>query len=339
MNQHPGDLSVPTGSLARIVVVDTGQADGRDLSVEMENFPVNFELRQFTYKGVSAQLIEACAQADAVLTDYAEFDREVLEKMPHCKVISVAATGWDCVDIDAAKDLGISVCCINEYCTDEVADHTLALILALNRKLFAYHQQVQDQLSWAYDDISGIHRLSGQSLGIIGFGRIGRAVAKRAAGFGINVLVFDPYQKDYKAEACVVELDELLRKSDIISLHTSLNRNNLNMIDGGAFLKMDRKPMLINVARGALVDEKALVYALDHDLISGAALDVLSDEPPSLKKHPLLDRENVILTPHVAFYSEQSMLENRRVSALNITNFLAGRFHDVSRFVNHAKNP
>ncbi len=335
MTTQAGGAVISTESTT-ILVIDTLESDGRELSVERDHFPVDAEVRQFTYRGDPDELAVTCADADAVLTDFAEFSREVLQQMPHCKVISVAATGSDCVDINAAKELGISVCCIGEYCTDEVADHTMALILALNRKLFTYHGQVQEQGSWAYDEVSGIKRLSGQTLGIIGFGRIGRAVASRAAGFGLNVMTYDPYQQDYKIGVRLVELIELLRHSDIISLHANLSQDNHNLIDGGAFLKMERKPQLINVSRGALIDESALVYALDNGLISGAALDVLAQEPPDLKNHPLLGRENVILTPHVAFYSEQSMLENRRISAQNIRYVLENRFDDVFKFVHRA---
>jgi D-3-phosphoglycerate dehydrogenase len=258
--------------------------------------------------------------------------------MPRCKVISVAATGFDCIDLDAAKELGISVCCIDEYCTEEVADHTLTLILSLSRKLEHYRREVQRERNWEFDSTTGLKRLSRITLGLVGFGRIGQAVAKRASGFGMNILAYDPYRTDYDAGVRLVELDELLRLSDIISLHANLSKGNRKLIDGGAFLKMERKPLLINVSRGALIDEEALVYALDKGLISGAGLDVLSDEPPKLDQHPLLDRKNVIITPHVAFYSDQSILENRKLSAQNIKHYLAGRFDDVRRLVHHAQS-
>jgi lactate dehydrogenase-like 2-hydroxyacid dehydrogenase len=321
----------------RIVVVDTAESHGRDLSVEKQNFPSGCSVQQFTYRDDPEKLADFCSEANAVITDYAVFSREVLLKMPHCSLISVAATGFDGIDIKAAKELGISVCSVGEYCTGEVADHTMALILALNRKLFNYHKQVQEHKNWTFTKVTGVSRLAGQNLGIIGFGRIGRAVASRAAAFGLNVMAFDPYQNDYKAGARLVEFDELLRKSDIISLHANLSTDNASLIDGSAFLKMDRRPQLVNVARGGLIDEKALVYALDNRLISGAALDVLADEPPKLKKHPLLGRENVILTPHVAFYSDQALFENRKISALNIKHFMNGRFDQVFRFVHHAQ--
>lgn len=326
--------------MSRIVVVDSPEGAGRDLAVERALFPADAEVRQITWRGDAARLAEACSDADAVLTDYAVFDREVLGQMPCCRVISVAATGWDCVDVEVAKELGISVCCVGEYCTDEVADHTLALILLLNRRLPDYHAQVQKRKIWTWDEVSGIQRLSGRTLGIVGLGRIGQAVARRAAGFGLEVIAYDPWlaQSGGEQEIPLVDWDDLLERSDIISLHCNMSADNLAMIDAEAFSKMGRKPLLINVARGALIDEAALIEALDAGQIAGAGLDVLADEPPELENHPFLGRNNVIITPHVAFNSEQSLHDNRRISALNITNFLAGRIDEVYRFVHHAGN-
>jgi D-3-phosphoglycerate dehydrogenase len=319
-----------------IVVVDSPESSGRDLSVEQQYFPDGAAVRQFTYRGDQAKLIEVCREADAVLTDFADFSREVLQALPKLKIISVAATGWDCVDIKAAKEFGISVCCIDEYCTREVADHTMALILALNRKLFEYDAQVRERESWAYDTVRGVQRLADQTLGIVGMGRIGKAVVERASVFGMNIMAYDPYQQDYQSGVQLVELDVLLRSANIISLHANLDPDAPPLINAGAFLKMDRRPQLINVARGKLIDEKALVQALDMGQVSAAALDVLADEPPKLKNHPLAGRDNVILTPHVAFFSEQSMLENRTISAQNIRHYFKGRFDEVRRFVYHA---
>ena len=320
-----------------IIVADSPESSGRDLSVEQQYFPHGAAVRQITYRGDQEALISSCREADVVLTDYANFSREVLSQLPKLKLISVAATGWDCIDIKAAKEKGISVCCVGEYCTGEVADHTMALILALNRKLFQYDKQVREQGSWAYHTVRGVRRLAGLTLGIIGLGRIGSAVTKRAAAFGFNIMAYDPYQKDYEAGVQLVELDVLLRQSDIISLHANLDATAGPLINAGAFLKMERRPQLINVSRGKLIDEVALVQALDTGNVSAAALDVLADEPPNLKNHPLAGRDNVLLTPHLAFFSEQSMLENRRISAQNIRHYYAGRFDEVFRFVHYAK--
>jgi D-3-phosphoglycerate dehydrogenase len=242
------------------------------------------------------------------------------------------------VDINAAAARGISVCCVGEYCTGEVADHAMALLLALNRKLMQYHAQVQHDRSWAWDDVRGIRRLAGQTLGVIGLGRIGLAVIERARGFGLKIIAHDPFvaPDGIPKGTELVSLDELLDRSDIITLHCNLAKDNCAMLDAGAFAKMARKPLLINVARGALIDESALLHALDTGRVAGAALDVLADEPPELANHPLTGRDDVILTPHVAFYSDRSLLECRRISALNIRRFFQGRFDEVFRFVHHA---
>jgi D-3-phosphoglycerate dehydrogenase len=300
--------------------------------------PRGAEIRQVTNHGDPAELVDACRDADAVITDYVRFDRAVLSQMTRCRVVSVAATGWDRIDIVAARELGISVCCVGEYCTGEVADHTMALMLALNRRLLNYHAQVQQDKSWAYDRVGGIRRLAGQTLGIVGMGRIGRAVAKRARGFGLSIIGHDPFLPEAQAPGDIpmAGLGELLERSDIISLHCNLVDENRALIHAGAFNHMHRRPLLINVARGGLVDEKALVGALDSGNVAGAALDVLADEPPGLEGHPLAGRDDVILTPHVAFYSDQSLQDCRRISAANIRHFFAGRPDEVFRFVHHA---
>jgi D-3-phosphoglycerate dehydrogenase len=322
-----------------IVVADTSEGAGRDLSIEQKNFPQPHHLERFTYEGDPETLTAACRDADAVLTDFVPFSRAVLEQMKSCRVISIAATGWDNVDIDAAADLGISVCCVGEYCTNEVADHAMALVLALNRKLFSYHHQVQVQKSWAWDEVTGIRRLAGQKIGIIGLGRIGRAVAERARAFGLEVLAFDPWMSPEDAPHGVrtVNFNELLAHSDIISLHCNLGPENAGLLNTDAFAQMRRKPLLINVSRGVLVDESAMVQALDSGQLSGAALDVLTEEPPHLEDHPLAGRDNVILTPHVAFYSDQSLHENREISSSNIRHFFAGNFDKVNCFVHQAE--
>jgi D-3-phosphoglycerate dehydrogenase len=268
------------------------------------------------------------AVSDAILTDYVPFDRAVIAGLTRCRIISVAATGWDCVDVRAAGERGIRVSSVGEYCTDEVADHALALLLALNRQLLAYHRQVQDGHSWRWNEVQGLKRLAGQTLGLVGFGRIGQAVGRRALGFGLKVLVSDPRVDAAAARrqgAEAASLDELLARSDIISLHSNLESGSRGLLDRAAFGKMKRKPLLINVARGALIVETDLVDALDHGLVAGAALDVLTEDSPDLGRHRLVGRADVLLTPHVAFYSESALDDLRRISASNIREFLEGR--------------
>ncbi len=319
-----------------IVFAEMPEAEGRDLSIETRHLPATARIERFTYRGDRAALIAACREADAILTDYVSFDQAALEQLERCRIISVAATGWDCVDIQAAAKRGIRVSSVGEYCTDEVADHTLALLLALNRQLLAYHRQVQHDRSWRWNDIHGLRRLAGQTLGLVGFGRIGQAVCRRALGFGLKVLACDPRIDAGTAArhgARMAGFEELLAEADIISLHSSLDAASRDLLDREAFSRMRRKPLLLNVARGGLIVEPHLVEALDRGLVAGCALDVLAEESPDLGHHPLVGRADVMLTPHVAFYSESALEDLRRISASNIREFLEGRPENVFRLV------
>lgn len=317
------------------------EAAGRDLSVERRHLPAGARIERFTYRGNRDALVAACGDADAVVTDYVPFDRPVLQRLGRCRIISIAATGWDCVDVAAARECGIAVSSVGEYCTDEVADHTLALLLALNRRLLEYHHQVQAGRSWRWDAIRGVRRLSGQTLGLAGFGRIGQAVCRRALGFGLRVLACDPRVDAATASrlgARPATFEELLAASDIVSLHCNLDAASRGLLNREAFARMRRRPLVLNVARGGLVVEADLVAALDRGLLAGAALDVLAEESPDLRCHPLAGRADVLLTPHVAFYSEAALDDLRRISAQNVRAFLEGRPETVFRLVSPAQD-
>lgn len=312
------------------------EAAGRDLSIERRELPAGARIETFTFRGDAGALAAACREADAVLTDYVPFDGAVLGRLERCRLVSVAATGWDCVDVAAAAARGIRVAAVGEYCTEEVADHTLALMLASERRLRAYDRQVQGAHDWRWNEVRGLRRLAGLTLGIVGFGRIGQAVCRRARGFDLTVLATDPHVdaaelRRHGAEPAALGL--LLERSDIVTLHCNLDARSRALLDRGAFAKMKKKPLLINVARGALIVEADLADALDRGLVRGAALDVLAGESPDLGHHPLLGRDNVLLTPHVAFYSEAALEDLRRISAANITAFLGGRPEAVFRLV------
>jgi D-3-phosphoglycerate dehydrogenase len=322
--------------MTRVVVVETPENAGRDLDVERSILGPGIELVHYACNRNEAGLVAACKGADAVLTEYSPFTRQVLNHLHACKLISIAATGYDCVDLDAAADAGIRICAIDGYCTDEVADHAMLLMLALSRRLLEYDKQIQKDRRWQFDSLSGLARSSDLTLGIVGFGKIGQAVARRARGFGMTVLAEDPFPNHVVADDLGVrfcELQELYAESNIISLNCDLTAYNERLIDAQAFQAMKRKPILINCARGALVDESALIEALNSDQISGAGLDVLTEEPPDLHQSDLTGRSNVILTPHVAFYSDASILDNRRISASNIRYCLEGNHDAVKRYV------
>jgi len=322
--------------MTRVVLAETPEGAGRDLSVERSILGPDVELVQYVCDGDEDQLASACKDADVILTAFSPLTQAVIKRLPRCRLISITATGFGNVNLEAAADAGIRVCAIDECCTEEVADHAILLMLALCRRLPEYHAQVQEDRRWQFDSLQGLSRMRDLTLGIVGFGRIGQAVARRAHGFGLSIIAFDPYPNDDVATELGVRfatLTELYAEADIISLNCGLTNDNEHLVNAHAFQKMLRKPVIINCARGALIDEEALMDALDTGRISGAGLDVLREESPDMSASRLLGRDNVILTPHVAFYSDASMLDNRRISTANVRHFLDGKDEEVRRYV------
>jgi len=327
--------------MERVVVVESPETTRDDLGIEQSILGSDIELVRFECNGNEQRLASACRDADVILADLAPLTRTVVEQASQCRLISMTSIGYDNVDVSAASDARISVCALDEYCTDEVADHAMLLILALVRRLPDYHHQVRAEHRWEPDSISGLKRLSDMTLGIIGLGKIGSALARRARGFGMEILAHDHRPADNVTTDLDVQLCDLatlLGESDVISLNCNLSDENRNLIDATAFARMKRRPVLINCSRGGLIDEAALVEALDSGQVSGAGLDVLADEPPNFDELKLANRNNVILTPHIAFYSDASWLESRRKSASNIRNFLDGRHELVRKYVYQAKS-
>jgi glycerate dehydrogenase len=236
---------------------------------------------------------------------------ETLRQLPDLKMIAVAATGYDVIDVPYCKEHGIAVANIRNYAVHTVPEHAFAMILALRRNLLAYRQDVEngvwnksDQFCFFTHDIGDLY---GSTLGIIGEGAIGQSTAAIGRAFGMRVLFADHPPPKMEGVSFTPH-DEVLSHSDVISLHCPLLPSTRNLIDIGAFRKMKRNALLINTARGGLVDEAALIQALDEGLIAGAGFDVLSVEPPK-NGHPLLDvrRPNFILTPHIAWASDGAM--------------------------------
>jgi len=204
---------------------------------------------------------------------------------------------------------------------DEVADQTVAMILALIRKVVFFDQRVKAGV-WDFREGIPIHRIRGRTLGLIGCGRIGLEVARRVSGFGVKVIAFDPYLAKAPAGIELKDFDSVLKESDMISVHCPLNQATRHLIGEPEFGKMEKKPIIINTSRGPIVDEEALTRALDQDLVSGAGLDVLEKEPPG-SGHPLLSRSNVVLSPHISFYSVESISELKRRTTKNVADVLA----------------
>lgn len=324
----------------KIVICDYEDVLIRDLDYEKNlilNNLRNSEVTIYSYNGDKKELIETIKDADGIITAFLDLDREILSSTNNLKCISINAAGYDNINIEAANENGVTICAIDEYCTQEVADHTLALILTLSRGIKHYINDVDNKKNWQYQSISGLRRLDGQLLGIFGLGKIGRAVAKRSLAFGMRVVAFDPYVTKEESEKIGVQLQSIeyiLENADIISNHMSQNCNNKEFFYMETFKKMKKSPLFINVARGMSVNEEDLIEALDREYISGAGLDVLRSESPDLEVNKLLNRENVIITPHSAFYSDTSMKELQRISCENLINYLNGKLNKVFRIVN-----
>jgi D-3-phosphoglycerate dehydrogenase len=316
-----------------IFVAVTDSPAGDDLSVEREVFAQSvsdFELAKVPPHPPHV-IVRALAGADAVLCMHAPIDRAVITALRRCRVIVRFGTGLDNIDVEAARAAGIAVFGVHDYCTEEVAAHTMALLLAWNRRILAYHAFVLDRrwnersLTTGNWGCGPLTRLSGQTLGILGFGHIGRAVAARARAFGMPVLAWTRNPDAAMAAALGVELserDEVLRRSDYLSLHLPLTAETRGLIDAAAIEAMKPGAVLINTARGALADEAALVAGLRSSRLGGALLDVY-EEAPLPVDHPLRGLDNVILTPHVGFYSEEALLDLRRKAAERVVNYFS----------------
>lgn len=274
----------------------------------------------------SAPDILAVAQdADGVLVTYAKLPGELLRELTRCKVIGRFGLGVDNIDLKTAAELGIMVTYVPDYCMQEVSDHAMALLLALARKIPFSNQLVQAG-RWEVPPIVPVHRIRGRVLGLAGFGNIPRALAPKAKAFGLRLIAHDPFaapEAFARAGVEPVTFEELLRSSDFVSVHAPLTASTRGMFNAEAFAKMKRGAVLINTARGPLVDEDALVAALDSGQLSAAALDVLTVEPLT-RQSRLIGRDNLILTPHTAFYSVEALEELQTKCATDIARVLSG---------------
>jgi len=277
-------------------------------------------------KSVNADDIVAVArEADAVLVTYAKLTREVLTQFTRCKAIGRFGLGVDNIDLVTAKEKGIAVNYVPDYCIREVSDHAMALLLALIRKIPLSNKLVQNG-RWEMPAVVPIRRIEGTVLGLVGFGHIPRLVAPKAQTFGIKVIAYDPYAKPEIFRAAGVEgvdFDTLLKTSDYVSMHAPLLPATRGMMNAAAFAKMKKGAYIVNTARGPLIDEPALIVALDSGQVGGAGLDVVTAEPLA-KDSPLLGRDNVIISPHTAFYSIEALTELQVKCASDVARVLNG---------------
>ena len=282
-----------------------------------------------------ATLAELARDADAVMTCFAQVTKKVIEAATKCVVISRYGVGVDNISVNTATEQGIPVTYVPDYCVDEVSDHVMALLLSWNRQI-QFYDVVAKIGDWS-GTASPYHlmRLRGRTLGIVGLGRIGQVVAKKAQSFGLNIVAFDPYVSSEQAALIGVQLlglPDLMTCSDYITLHPPLNDDTRALIDANLIGMMKEDAYIINCARGPIIDEQALYQALSNHSIGGAGLDVMQEaSPPS--DHPLFSLDNVQVTPHVAFLSQQSVLELEIRTAQATVDVLQGRMPEF--LVNH----
>jgi D-3-phosphoglycerate dehydrogenase / 2-oxoglutarate reductase len=268
-------------------------------------------------------VIEACKDADGIINQYAPLSKRVIDSLEKCKVITRYGVGVNTIDIETATEKGICVANVPDYCMDEVSDHALALILSWTRKVAVANNEVKNG-NWDFKVTRPIRRFRGQTLGLVGFGKIPQTLAEKAKPLGFNVIATDPYypaEEAKKKGVTLVSLETLAELSDVISVHAPLTPSTKGMIGKELFTRMKKAPLIVNTARGPVIDEQALIEALQNGKVSGAALDVVEEEPIN-HNHPFLSLETVIVTPHVAWYSEEAEREMRSKAAMGVVDVL-----------------
>ena len=279
--------------------------------------------------GSEETLTELAGDVDGILTCFAKVTDKVIENAINLKVIARYGVGVDNIAVNKATELGIAVTYVPDYCVDEVADHVFSFLLAWNRQVinFDYNTKMK---GWGSVDLNlPMNRLRGSTIGVIGFGRIGRNVAEKAKAFGMHVLVTDPFVTAdlINNDIDVVPIKDLLEKSDFVTIHSPLNNETKGMISVNEFRIMKKNCFIINCARGPLIDEAALISALESGEIAGAGLDVLESDHPE-NNNKLFKMNNVIVSPHVAFYSPESTVELQSRAAGSISDVLSGKMPD-----------
>jgi D-3-phosphoglycerate dehydrogenase len=305
-----------------VVVTDYGFPD---LKQEEEVLlPIGVQLISGQCK-TPEEVLRMAKQADAIITERAPITKEVIDSLERCKIIVRYGVGVDNVDIEAAKARNIPVVNVPDYGTGEVADHAMSLLLSSIRKIPQIVAQVRRGV-WQITPCRPIMGLQGKTLGIAGFGNIGRDVARRAQSFGINTIGYDPYVQQPVFEQMntqKVDWNELLEKSDMISVHLPLTPDTKHIFNHDAFERMKSTAYLINTSRGAVVHTESLIAALTNNQIAGAALDVLEQQPVS-PDSPLLKIEQCFITSHCAWYSESSLNRLQRHAALEVKRIFSG---------------
>jgi D-3-phosphoglycerate dehydrogenase len=275
--------------------------------------------------GTDRDLAILAPLADALLVQFAQVRKDVIDTLQNCKVISRYGIGVDMIDLEAAAARGIPVANVPDFCIDEVSTQTIGFLIDLNRHTFELDAYVRTG-GWGHRPVpvTAPRRLAGQVVGIVGLGAIGREVARKASALGLTVLAHDPYVESAPAGVTLVDLDVLLQQSDYVTLHCPLVPQTRGLIGAASFAQMKPSAYLLNLSRGPVVDQDALLAALTDGSIAGAAVDVLTTEPPAVDD-PLLSLPNLLVTPHSSSWSVESSDQLRHDAAENIVEALSGR--------------
>jgi D-3-phosphoglycerate dehydrogenase len=303
----------------KIVITD---CDHPSIEIEKEILSkIDSELI-LAYCNTEDEVIEIAKDADGIINQYAPITRKVIESLKKCKVIARYGVGVDNIDVEAASDHKIIVANIPDYCIDEVSTHTMALILTCARGITLLDNKIREK-RWDFTLAKPLFRTKGKTLGLFGLGQIARALAQKASGFGFKVIAYDPYISKVDKNIKLVEFSVLLSDSDFISIHAPLTDETKYVFGENELKAMKKTAYLINTARGLIINEKALHQALKGKWIAGAALDVMEKEPPNWE-NSLLKLDNLIITPHISFYSEESYVELKTKTAEAVLSVLKG---------------
>ena len=293
-------------------------------SVEIEKkilSEINPELTLETCK-TEEDVIAVASDADGVINQYAPFTRKVIKSLNRCKIIARYGVGVDNIDVEAATEHHIIVANVPDYCVDEVSTHTMSLILACARGITLLDRKIREK-KWDFTLAKPLFRTQGKTLGLFGLGRIARMVAQKASGFGFKIIAYDPYISKINGGINLVEFPQLLSDSDFLSIHVPLTVETKHSFGKNELKAMKKTAYLINTSRGPVINEKDLYIALKEKWIAGAALDVMEKEPPDWE-NSLLKLDNLIITPHISFYSEESYVELKTKTAKAVLSVLKG---------------
>lgn len=303
-----------------VVSIDDGYSSYDQELALLDEIGARFEVRPC--KGDEQKVVEAVEGADVVLVRESPVTRKVMEAADRCKGVIRYGIGLDNIDLAAARERHIAVANVPDYGVEEVSTHAVALLLAVVRQLMPRDEQVRSG-RWTSAPSRPMYRLRGRTLGLIGYGRIARQVHEKLSGFGFSqVLVYDP-SADIPASFKSVEIEEICRHSDVISLHAPLNSQTKHLINADRLAMMRPTTIIVNTARGGLIDANALTDALRDGHILGAGLDVFESEPPD-SSHPIFKLQNVVISDHIGWYSEESMRELQRKATLEAIQILSG---------------